>query len=205
MRSSAAMRPPSSTRTRSARLIASSTSWVTISTAGAWAPQRFRTRSCILMRVRASSDANGSSRRRSRGSRTSARASAARCASPPESVPGQASIRWDSPTSAKAASARRRASPPERPSATFRQTRFHGRRRGSWNTTARADGTATSWPSAASRPARVRRSVVLPEPLRPRSATNSPCAISRSRPSSTVVAPKRRVKVWTRTAGVLWD
>jgi hypothetical protein len=60
------------------------------------------------------------------------------------------------------------------PRLTLRQTRIHGSSRGSWNTAARAGGTVTLPLSTRSRPARLRSRVVLPEPLRPSKATNSP-------------------------------
>ena len=84
-RTSAWMTPASSRITRSASAIASSTSWVTSSTAGLWAAQSLRSRACILMRVSASSAPNGSSASSKAGRRTSERASATRCCSPPES------------------------------------------------------------------------------------------------------------------------
>ena len=53
------------TSTRSARMMASSTSWVTSSTPGWWREHSSATRLCMRRRVRASSTAKGSSRRRS--------------------------------------------------------------------------------------------------------------------------------------------
>jgi hypothetical protein len=194
------MRPSASTRTRSASSTASSTSCVTSSVVGRCARQSSVTSPCMRMRVSASSAANGSSSSSSRGSRTSARASATRCASPPDSVPGQAS-RWRcNPTSRSAASARSRASRPARPSVTLRHTGFHGSSRGSWKATATGWGsTMLAAAGAGSSPASVRSNVVLPEPLRPSSAVKEPDARSRSSPSSTVLAPKRRVSRRTET------
>ena len=78
-----------------------------------------------------------------------------------------------------------RSAPPFWPTTTLRHTFCDGTSRGSWKTTVRAGGTHTAPSSAGSRPARMRSSVVLPLPLAPRSATNSPERISRSTPSST--------------------
>ena len=99
---SSTIRPPrpavfSSTRTRSASATASSTSWVTSRVAGRCRAQRSSTSACMRSRVSASSAAKGSSSSSRRGARTRARASATRCASPPESVAGQASSRCDRP------------------------------------------------------------------------------------------------------------
>ena len=87
------MRPSSITSTRSARMIASSTSCVTSSTVGRWTRSGRSSSACIRMRVSASSAPKGSSASSSCGSRTSERASATRCCSPPESAFGQASSR----------------------------------------------------------------------------------------------------------------
>ncbi|CAO5161418.1 hypothetical protein FAIPA1_200053 [Frankia sp. AiPs1] len=73
-------------------------------------------------------------------------------------------------------------------------TLFHGSSRGSWKTTARRSGTSSSPPASESRPARARRRVLLPEPLRPSNATNSPGAASRSMPRSTRRGPNDRVR-----------
>src|SRR5690606_2898165 len=53
-------------------------------------------------------------------------------------------------------------------------------------------GTTTVPPSAASRPARMRSSVVLPVPDGPSRATKSPCRSCRSTPSSTARSPNTR-------------
>jgi len=85
----------------------------------------------MRMRVSASSAANGSSSSSNCGSRTRARASATRCASPPDSVDGQAFSRCANPTSSNAWRARSRGWAIFMPSVTLRQARFHGIRRGS--------------------------------------------------------------------------
>ena len=197
-------RRPSSTMTRSARTMASSTSWVTSSTAGRCTSQSLRSSVCIRIRVSASRAPKGSSASSSSGSRTSDRARAARCCSPPESSWGQAFSRPASPTSSSACRPRSEASLERRPRVTLSRTRFHGSSRESWKTTDTFSGTSTRPVPATprSRPARERRSVLLPEPLRPSSATNSPGAISRSRPLSTPPASlKLRCRSLTRTAG----
>ncbi len=201
---SAAIRPSASTSTRSASKTASSTSCVTSSVVGRCARHRSVTSPCMRIRVSASRAANGSSSSSRRGSRTKARARATRCASPPDNVAGHAS-RWRcNPTSRSAASARPRASRPLRPSVTLRHTCFHGSRRGSWNATATGLGSVIrASAGAGSRPASVRSSVVLPDPLRPSRAVNDPAARSRSSASSTVFAPKRRVRRRIETPPVL--
>ena len=82
--------------------MASSTSWVTRSTAGWCGRHSCTTRACIRIRVRASSAPNGSSSSSRSGWRTRARASDTRWASPPESVLGQSLSCPVSPTSARA-------------------------------------------------------------------------------------------------------
>ena len=137
---SSEMSPLVSTTTRSASSNASSTSWVTSRTVGRWRRHSSCTSACILMRVSASSAPNGSSSSSSCGSRTSARASAARCASPPESVLGQ-SLSWPaSPTSDSASRPRDAAAEPFCPRITLDSTDAHGSSRGSWKTTARCCG-----------------------------------------------------------------
>ena len=195
--------PSTSTITRSASTIASSTSWVTRSTDGWCTAQSFLSRMCIRIRVSASSAPNGSSASSSSGSRTSERASAARCCSPPDSSCGQAFSRPASPTSASACLPRSRASRPRRPKMTLSSIRRHGSSRESWKTTDTRSGTSMDPCPATSRssPASARSSVLLPLPLRPISATNSPGAISRSRPLSTPPASlKLRCSLSTRTA-----
>ncbi len=91
------------------------------------------------IRVSASSAPNGSSSTSSRGSRASARASDTRCASPPDSVSGQASARSVEPDLVErppgdASWGRRPAGRARR----WRVTRFHGTSRASWKATATA-------------------------------------------------------------------
>ena len=147
----------------------------------------------MRMRVRASRAPNGSSSSSSSGSRTSARASAARCASPPERVLGQSPlVAVEADLGQRGPAPARGVAAAGRPSTTLSSTVAHGSRRASWNTTDRRRRARGSRPSTPrSRPASARRSVLLPEPLRPSRATNSPGRRSRSRPSSTSRSPKR--------------
>ena len=99
------------------------------------------TRSCICSRVSASSAANGSSSSSSSGSRTSARASATRWASPPDSVAGHAGA-WSAEADlverlTPAALAPR---PRRWPMITLASTRVDGTSRGSWYTVVRTVG-----------------------------------------------------------------
>ena len=155
----------------------------------------------MRIRVSASSAPNGSSSSSSAGSRTSARASATRCASPPESVLGQSRSCACELDLASAARPRSRASGPRRPSTTLSSTRAHGSSRASWNTTARRAGTTARPSKPSSRPASARSNVLLPLPLRPSSARNSPSRSSRSRSSSTTPVaerpPDRRARTTT--------
>ena len=131
--------PSSRTRTRSASASASSTSWVTSSTPGRCRSHSAVTSRCISMRVRASSALKGSSSSSRSGSRTSARASEARCAWPPESCNGHASAFSSMPTSSRAfracACRRARSGPFASASAMLSCTLRQGRRRGSWKAT----------------------------------------------------------------------
>ncbi len=156
-----AIRPSRITRARSASSSASSTSWVTSSTAHPRRCQSSATSCWALMRVRASRAPKGSSSSRRSGSRARARASEARWASPPDNVFGHAPARPASPTSANARSATGRSGFPGSPSRTLRQTRFQGISRGAWKATARWRG-----------PGRCPRS---PGPTRPAPAAEWTC------------------------------
>ena len=134
--------PSTSTITRSASTIASSTSWVTRRTDGWCAAHSRLSRMCIRIRVSASSAPNGSSASSSSGSRTSERASAARCCSPPDSSCGHAFSRPARPTSASACRPRSRASLPRSPKVTLSSSRRHGSSRESWKTTDTRSGTS---------------------------------------------------------------
>ena len=63
-----------------------------------------------------------------------------------------------------------------KPMVTLRSTRCQGSSRGSWNTMARRSGTRRTPSTSPSSAPSARRNVLLPEPLRPSSATNSPRA-----------------------------
>ena len=164
---------------------------------------RWRRRSVrISTRVPASSAARGSSSRRRRGSVARARASATRCACPPERWAGRLSVCVVSPNRSSHPAAMSRACrfciPMRRsPKATLSSALRFGKSRKSWNTTAMrrcsggnqasVAGSSSTSPSSSMRPASIGRSpasarsaVVLPDPFGPRSATVSPSAISSS-------------------------
>ena len=153
--SSSEMPPSVSTSTRSASRTASSTSWVTSSTAGWWRAQSC----CDAARASgcgcsASSAPNGSSSSSSSGSRTRARASAARWASPPDSVLGQ-SRSWPArPTSASAARPRSRGVAPGEPSTTLSRHAAQAAAAGPGRRPTRRAGTSTSPSASRSSPAR---------------------------------------------------
>ena len=154
---------------------------------------------CISSRSLRSSAPSGSSRSRTRGRFTSARASATRCRWPPESWPGLRLLvaveadhrerlgdprRRARPWGPCGRPARRRRSPRPSCAGTARSpgTRCSRRAR-----TARSRVTSRPWrrtrPAVgSSNPAIIRRVVVLPEPDGPSIEKNSPSAISRSMP-----------------------
>ncbi len=138
---------------------------VTSSTDGRCSRHGDSTSSCIFRRVRASRATSGSSSSSRAGSRTRAQARAVRWASPPDRVAGQASRRWPRPprsTPPRRGRGHCRPSAPGRHCARPSSTAAGGR---PGTRPARASGVVTSWPPTRSRPARVRSSVVLPEPL----------------------------------------
>ena len=102
---SRATRPSRRTTTRSASATASATSWVMRMVVKRCSPQMRSSRRCISIRVSASRAPNGSSRRRTPGRLTRARARATRCRWPPERTAGQSWARSARPTSLSAASA----------------------------------------------------------------------------------------------------
>ena len=136
--------PSTSTSARSASRMASSTSWVTSRTAGWWRAHRSCSRACMRVpgqRVQSTERLVGSI---TCGSRTSARARATRCASPPDRVTGQAQA-LHQPYLGE----RIEALLPERaayvgtgrsPRSTLGCTRCRGISLGSWKTTARRCG-----------------------------------------------------------------
>ena len=128
--------PSSSIRMRSASATASDTSCVTTTAVKPLSCQTRSTRSCISMRVSASSAPSGSSSSSNRGWLTSARARATRCFWPPDSTDGQACSR----PSSRPAPGVVRLFPALSPVARMSQadvdiaaTRCHGSSRGSWN------------------------------------------------------------------------
>ena len=105
-------RPSTSTPIRPASAAASRKSWVTTSVGSARAPSTSCSSPRTTARVCASSADSGSSSSRTCGSRASARATATRWRSPPDSAPGRSSARCpmrrrssSAPTSASAAPA----------------------------------------------------------------------------------------------------
>ncbi len=141
---SRAIRPSSSTRTRSASTTASSTSWVTSSTAGRCRCAQLAQQVVHLdpgQRVERAERLVGQQQLGAR--QTSERASAARCASPPDSSRGQARSRPARPDLgqrgpaplAGVGAARARA-------VTLSSTRSQGSSRESWKTTDTCSGTS---------------------------------------------------------------
>ena len=177
-------RPSTSTPTRSASAAASSKSCVTSSAGSASSRKRSCSSARTFPRVCGSSAAIGSSRRRTRGPRASARAIAARCRSPPDSCDGL--------TRARCSICNRRSNPSARPppKTTFCSTLRCGKSAYSWKTkpTDRSSG-RRSMPLSESnqtspehvtrpragraRPAIARSTDVLPAPEGPTSATVS--------------------------------
>ena len=105
------MRPWLNTATRSDSVIASDWSWVTKTMVTPSSRCRRRISSCISSRSFLSSADSGSSISTTRGSNTSARASATRCCWPPESCCGLRSARCARRTLASAAATLSRIAP----------------------------------------------------------------------------------------------
>ena len=187
---------------RSARLIASSWSWVTrIAVMPNWRCRRL-TSICMSSRRFLSSAPNGSSSRRMRGSTASARASATRCCWPPESWRGKRSREAPpSCTSGEHAPPRARSSPaPRSPGAqpeghvlVDRHVREQRVVLEDDADVAAAGGQMVDGArrrpgrcprSGATKPAMIRSSVVLPQPLGPSRATNSPGSMASDTPST---------------------
>ena len=80
---------------------------------------------------------------------------------------GQTSLRWRHPDLGQRRLARARSGRPGSPRTTLRQTFFHGISRGDWKDTARRVATSTYPVMSRSRSARIRSSVLLPQPLAP--------------------------------------
>ncbi len=147
-------------------------------------------------RVGSSAESGSSTSHRLAGD-TRARARATRWRCPPERMLGQSCARSARPTSSSAACASGRRSL-ESPSETLSSTRRQGSRRASWNIR-RTSGlpgrgscrsSSTEPAVGSSSPASRRSSVLLPQPLCPTMATNSPLPKVRSTPRSTGRAPK---------------
>ena len=191
------------TTTRSASATASATLCVTSTTVRGRSSQRRWSSASNVSRVRASSALNGSSSRSTGGSTTSARASPARWAIPPDSSRGFNPAAVSRPTCASTSVARARRSSAATPassigSATLSSTDRHGTRRGCWNARptrpSPATGSARRPPSTlpasgAFSPATTRSSVLLPQPFGPITTVNEPAATSRSSPASASIGP----------------
>src|SRR3990170_2360866 len=217
---------PASTRTpfrrtaiRSATVSASSWSWVTwIVVVPTW---RIRSRSSFRssMRRRASRARRGSSRSRTSASAASARARAARCCIPPLSSLGSESarsMRWTMESISRARTSRSRSGQPFTvgEKLAFSHTVILWKSAYVWGmyATCRSSGgrRVTSRPSiaivpeaGASSPATVRRRVVLPAPLGPRTTRYSPSRIERSTRSRAVFRPNRVVTPRRTTSATL--
>ena len=144
---------------------------------------------CMISRVCASSDANGSSINSTSGSIVSARARLARWRMPPDNSCGKCCSNPFSPTSLINVSARLRASPfdlpwTSSPKITLSIIVRHGNSPSCWNTKPRSGpGRSTWWPSTHTsprvggrRPSTIRSSVVLPQPEAPTREMNSPAS-----------------------------
>ena len=163
---------------------------------------RLSTSRCMAIRVSASRALNGSSSSSRLGSRTSARASDARCASPPDSVSGHAPARPVRPTSASAPAALAPGSAARSPRLTLALTRRHGTRRGSWNAMETVPSTASSPVTSWSRPASARSRSTCPNRCARSARRTRRAAMSRSRLSRTgSPGPKDRDRPRTRTVG----
>src|SRR5205809_929590 len=190
------------TTIRSPRTAASRTSCVTKRVVAPLRCQRSWTTDCISSRIWTSNAANGSSIRRTRGRKTSARASATRCFIPPESSWTRAWANFSSWTVARCRAtlsfrSRRGTRATRSPNSTFPVTSSHGNNAASWKTTIRsAPGPCTRLPSistqpvvGSSRPATRLRSVDFPQPEGPTIVTNSPSRIWRFTSRRASVSP----------------
>ena len=190
---SSAIRPGRlvNTTIRDPRNTASSALWVTNTEVRPVSVLTARTSSCNRSRVRASSAANGSSRRNSGFSAASARAMATRCCCPPEISQIRRSAVPSRPTRSSSWSRRPGRSDLATPAylsarSMLPPTVRQGKRRGCWNTTPAESPGVGARPSTSTRPsvglsnpAISRRSVLLPHPEAPTRTTNSPAGTSR--------------------------
>ena len=181
-------RPLLSTTTRSERNTDSATSWVIKRIVGRRSCQIRVNSSCKVMRVCASTLANGSSISKTSGLLAKARTTPTRCCMPPDNSLGYLSAACSSPTSDRNSRAIRSHSAFGRPrirgpKPTFSKTVFHGKRANVWNTTPlSAPGPLTGLssimmepPDGGINPASILSMVVLPHPDGPTIETNSPC------------------------------
>src|SRR5688500_14392085 len=198
---------------RSASENASSRSWVTKSTVTS-IPRRMSASSArIEARSSGSMFDHGSSSSTTEGRGASARASATRCCWPPESSCGKRCACCFRPTRRSSSGTRARRSPRRAPKPTFCSTLRCGKSAYSWKTIPiprACAGTNTPGPktgrssiaispaSGRSKPATSRSNVVLPQPLGPSRATNSPRSTQSSLSSTAATSPKRLVTPWVQ-------
>ena len=193
----ATSRPPSMTATSSPSRIASSGSWVMWINGRSSSSRIRRRKGSTRPRSPRSREARGSSRSRARGRLAMARASATRCRSPPESAATSASRRSPSSRTSMARSisdrpAASRSAPKRMFSSTLRSGKSVGDcgtqpSRRAWTGTRRPRSASSSQVPASlkrtrasgSRPSAMRISVVLPDPLGPKSTSEDEIHASR--------------------------
>ncbi len=199
------MSPSRMTTMRSAKVIASSWSWVTKMKVffSSWCSRSHSARSS--RRSLASRLDSGSSSRKVDGFVTRVRASATRCDSPPEQAPGNLSRRPVSRTISATSRTRRARSSRgtffmRSPNSMFCATVLCGNSAWVWNTMprprSRGSRSLTTLPSmrispwsGSSNPAIRRNVVVLPQPDGPTNTTNSPSSMMQLRSRTATICP----------------
>src|SRR4051812_25304726 len=172
---------------------------------------------CMISRVCASSEENGSSISKISGSMGSARARLTRWRMPPDSWRGWEFSKPSSPTSFNSSMVRCRSAGPtwpatSRPMIALANTVRQGNRLSFWNTKPRSPpGRCTARPSsktspelAGSRPATIRRKVVLPQPEGPTTEMNSPRSTSRLMSCSACRSLKAFPRCEIFSFGAMW-
>src|SRR5689334_20690409 len=182
------------TSTRSARITASSTSWVTSTTVRGSASSTWASHPCISLRVIASSEANGSSSASTGLPANSVRRNATRWRIPPDSSAGRDRSNPVRPKRSShgwaAARAWSRRIPLARSASAALSTAVsHGSNRSRWGINA-AGAAATVPASGVCRPQISSSSVDLPQPLGPTTATISPAPADIETPSSAATSPR---------------
>src|SRR6266852_4979891 len=187
-------------------------SWVTSKAVLRSSSQTSSRKSCMIDRVSASSDPNGSSISKVDGLMASTLAIAARWRMPPESSAGRRDLKAAKPVRWSMRSTTMSGEPlcllarSLRPKAIFSSTESHGNSAVCWNTTPRSGpGPATGAPStviaplvAMSKPATRLSRVDLPHPLAPTIVMNCWSATSRLMSASAVTSPWRLANVFPR-------